>query len=147
MQPEGSLPHSQVPTTCPYPEPHRSIPCLPSNFLKFHSNIFLLSKPGSSKFPFPSDHPTKTSYIPLLHSIRATFHAHRILHDFVTRKISVEEYRSLSSPLCRFLHSPVTLSLLGPNIPLDTLFSDTLSLRHSLNCYSINVNDQVSHPY
>jgi len=26
MDPEGSLPHSQVPTTCPYPEPVRSSP-------------------------------------------------------------------------------------------------------------------------
>jgi hypothetical protein len=25
MEPEGSLPHSQVPATCPYPEPARSI--------------------------------------------------------------------------------------------------------------------------
>ena len=24
MEPEGSLPQSQVPTTCPYPEPARS---------------------------------------------------------------------------------------------------------------------------
>ena len=30
MEPEGSLPHSQVPATCPYPEPARSIP-------KYHS--------------------------------------------------------------------------------------------------------------
>jgi hypothetical protein len=33
--PEGSLPHSQVPTNCPYPEPTRSSPCtkipLPKN--------------------------------------------------------------------------------------------------------------------
>jgi hypothetical protein len=41
-----------------------------------------------------------------------------------------------------FLHSPVTSSFLGPNIPLSTLFSNTLSLRSSLN-----VSDQVSHPY
>ena len=27
MKPEGSLPHSQEPTTCPYPEPDRNIPC------------------------------------------------------------------------------------------------------------------------
>jgi len=27
MEPEGSLPQSQVPATCPYPEPARSIPC------------------------------------------------------------------------------------------------------------------------
>jgi hypothetical protein len=27
MEPEGSLPHSQLPTTCPYPEPAQSSPC------------------------------------------------------------------------------------------------------------------------
>jgi hypothetical protein len=27
MKPEGSLPHSQVPATYPYPEPARSSPC------------------------------------------------------------------------------------------------------------------------
>jgi len=26
VEPEGSLPHSQVPATCPYPEPDRSSP-------------------------------------------------------------------------------------------------------------------------
>jgi hypothetical protein len=29
-------------------------------------------------------------------------------------------------PLCNFLHSSITSSLLGPNIPLTTLFSNTL---------------------
>jgi len=29
MEPEGSLPHLQVPTTCPNPEPDRSSPYLP----------------------------------------------------------------------------------------------------------------------
>jgi hypothetical protein len=38
--------------------------------------------------------------------------------------------------------SPVTSSLLGPNIFLSTLFSKTLNLLSSLN-----VSDQVSHPY
>jgi hypothetical protein len=36
--------------------------------------------------------------------------------------------------LCSFLHSPVTLSLLGPSTLLRALFSNTL-------------RDQVSHPY
>ena len=27
MEPEGSLPHSQVPASCPYPEPDQSSPC------------------------------------------------------------------------------------------------------------------------
>jgi hypothetical protein len=44
-----------------------------------------------------------------------------------------EEYRSWSSSLCSFLHSPVTSSVLGPNITLNTLFSNTLSQRSSLN--------------
>jgi hypothetical protein len=35
--------------------------------------------------------------------------------------------------LCFFLHSPVTSSLLGPNILRRTLFSNTLSLCSSLN--------------
>ena len=43
---------------------------------------------------------------------------------------------------CSFLHSPLTSSLLGPNILLNTLFSNALIPRTSLN-----VSDQVSHPY
>jgi hypothetical protein len=53
-----------------------------------------------------------------------------------------EEYKSRSSSLCNFLHSPVTSYLFGPNILLSTLLSKTLSL-----CTSLNVRDQVSHPY
>jgi len=53
-----------------------------------------------------------------------------------------EEYKSFISSLCNLLHSPVTSSLLGPNILLNTMFSNTLSFLSSRN-----VNDQVSHPY
>ena len=49
---------------------------------------------------------------------------------------------SLSSSLRSFLHSPVTSSLLGPNILLNTLFSNNVSLP-----FSFKVNDQISHPY
>jgi len=77
-----------------------------------------------------------------LHRRVATFPAYLILLDFITRTILGEEYRSLSSSLCSFLHSPVTSSPLGPNFLLNTLFSNTLSL-----CSSLNVSDQVSHPF
>jgi hypothetical protein len=52
------------------------------------------------------------------------------------------EVRSLSSFLCNFFHSHITSSLLGPKPLLNTLFSNTCSLR-----FSLNVSDQVSHPY
>jgi len=53
-----------------------------------------------------------------------------------------EEYKTFISSLCNLLHSPVTSSLLGPNILLNTLFSNTLSFLSFGN-----VSDQVSHPY
>jgi hypothetical protein len=60
----------------------------------------------------------------------------------ITWIIFGDEYRSLSSSLCSLLYSPVASSLLGPNILLSTLFSNTLSL-----CSSLSVRNQVSHPY
>jgi len=40
MEPEGSLPHSQLTATCPYPEPARSSTFPTAHFLKF---IIILS--------------------------------------------------------------------------------------------------------
>jgi len=112
-----------------------------SHFLKIYLNIILPSKPASPCGLLPSGFPTKTLYTPVLCPIRATCPAHLILLYFITRTILGEEYTSLSSSLCSFLHSPVTSSLVGPNILLSTLLSNTLSLRSSLN-----VSDQVSNP-
>jgi len=79
--------------------------------------------------------------MPLLSPTRATCSTHFILY-FITLTIFGEQYSSLISSLCSYLHSPVISSLLGPNILLKTLFSNTLSLHSSLN-----VSNQVPHPY
>ena len=115
MEPEGSLPHSQVPATCPHPEPARSSPYLHIPLPPL-LNTILPSTPGSPHWYLYPGFPTKTLYTPLASPIRATFPAHLILLGFITRTILGEEYRTLSSSLCSFPHSPVTSPLLGPNI-------------------------------
>ena len=66
MEPEGLLPHSQVPATCPYPEPARSSlnPPHPTSW----RSILILSSHLDLGLPgglFPSGFPTKTLYTPL----------------------------------------------------------------------------------
>jgi hypothetical protein len=58
-------------------------------------------------------------------------------YDLIILIILEEEYKLWSPSLCSFLQPPVTSALFGPNILLNTL---------SL-CSSLNVRDQVSHPY
>ena len=77
---------------------------------------------------FPSGFLTKT---PCTSPLPHTCSAHLIVLDFITWTTLDEGYRSLSSSICSFLHSPVTSSLLGTNILLYTLFSNTLSLHSS----------------
>jgi len=103
--------------------------------LSSHKSLGLPVGPSLSVFP------NKTLYKTLLFAIHAACPAH-LIFELIIRTILCEECRSLSSSLCIFLHSPVTSSLLGTNILLSTLFSNTLSLRSSHN-----LSDQVSYPY
>ena len=111
MEPEGSLPHSQLSATCLYPGPAQSSPY--THLLEIHPNIIHPSAPGPPQWSLSLRLPTKTLYTPLSSPIRATCPAHLILLDFITRIILGEEYKSFSSSLCNLLHSPVTSSLLG----------------------------------
>ena len=135
MEPLGSLPHSQVLATCPYPVPARSspyphipIPENPSYFYPpFHSWV-------SQEVSFPRVSPPTPCIC--LSSVSYALHTPPISFFSI---LSTKQYwvrsthRSLSSSLCSFLHSLVISSLLGPNILLSTLFSETFGLRSSLN--------------
>ena len=122
----------------------RSIQSMPPPILllNIHFNIILPYNLGIPSGLFPSGSPPQTLYAPLLSPMRAIFPSHPIRLDLITRTIFGQQYISWSSSLRSFLHSPVTSSLLGSNILLNTLFSNTLGLH-----YSLNVSDQVSHPY
>jgi len=69
--------------------------------------------PVSPPRPYTPHFLTHTRYTP------SPSHSSR----FITRTILGEEYKSFSSSLCNLLHYPVTSSLLGPNILLNTMFN------------------------
>jgi hypothetical protein len=141
MQPEGSFPHSQVPTTCPYPEPsgssphaHIKLPEVLSLILSSHLHL------GLPSGLHPSGYLTKTLYVSLLSVIYATCPAHLTFLDLITRTIFGEQYRSLSSSICSYRHSRYLVTL-RPKYSSQLPF-----LKHCLRP-SLNLSDQVSHPY
>jgi hypothetical protein len=74
--------------------------------------------------------------------MHATCLAYLIVPELICLMIFGEEYYLWSFSLCNFLNYPVTSSFLGANILLRYLFSNSLT-----QCSSLNVRDQVSHPY
>ena len=100
---------------------------LTSYNLEIHPNITYSPTPRSPQWSlslrFPHQHPI----LPLSSPIRATWEAHHILIDFITRTLLGEECRSFSFSLWDLLHSPFTSSLLGPNILFNAIFSNTLN--------------------
>jgi hypothetical protein len=106
---------TSIQSVLPHPTSWRSILILSS----FYAWVSLV-------VTFPQVSPPKPcTHLP----IRATCPAHLIPICLITRTILGEKYRSWSSSLWSYLYTPVTSSLLGPNILLNTLFSNTLSLR------------------
>jgi len=141
MEPAGSSQNSKESATFPYSEPDQSSPCPNPTF--WRSMLILSShRVGLPCCFFPLDFPTKTIHAPFLVPITATCRVNLILLDFIIRIIFGDEYRSLISSLRILLRSPVTSHVLGPNIILSILFSNSLSQSSSLN-----MSDQVSRSY
>ena len=131
---------------CPPPVPilgqHNPVHIPTFHLLEILPNIIhpsmLRSPQWSLSLRFPHQDPIRPPLLPHTRHMPCPSHISRFYH----RTILGEEYKSLSSLLCSLLHSPVTSSLLGPNILLNTIFSNTISFLSSLN-----VSDQASHPY
>jgi len=86
MKPEGSLPHLKTPATCPYPESDQSTQCHLSHSFKIPFSINLPSTPRSSKWSLSLRFPYQNLYAQLFSITRATWPAHFILLDLITRK-------------------------------------------------------------
>jgi hypothetical protein len=94
---------------------------------------------GLSSSLFPSGFPTKETVCIPPRPMRATFFAHPLLND---SNYTWQTVQIMKLFIMQFPQSSITLSLFGPNILLSILVSNTLRL-----CSSLNVRDQVSHPY
>ena len=129
---------------------HKCLPPVPIDpvhtptfhYLQIHLNIILPSMPESPKWSlsltFPHQNPVHASPLPHMHYIPCQFHSSRFDHPNNTGW-GVQVIKLL---IMQFSPLPCTLSVLGPNILLSTLFSNILSLRSCLK-----VMDQVSHPH
>jgi len=122
-----SLLHSQVPATCPYPQPARSslsphIP-LPHDTSEYYPPSTPAFSKWSLSLRFPHHNPL---YFSILSPICAVCPEHLIILEIITRTILDEQYRSLSSSLCSFSPLPCYLVLLGPKYS-----SQRPTLKHS----------------
>jgi hypothetical protein len=142
MEPEGLLPCSQEPDTGNCPDPEGSSPHSKPILLRL---ILVLSSHLRVDLPsglVPSDFPTRILYEFLISPMRMrAIFLHHLL-DLITLIIFGEKYKLWNFSSCTSLQLPVISTLIRWNILLSTLFSNTPNL-----CSSLNVRDQVLHPY
>ena len=115
MEPEGSLPHSQVPATCPYPVPARSSPYhhipLLEDLSQYYPPIYVWV---AQVFSFPQVSPTKTLYTPFLSHTHVTCPTHLIILEFsriVKRRHSLLFCSPPSPPVSKNFSRPLRLMI------------------------------------
>jgi len=92
MEHEGSLPRSQAPATCPYPEPDQSTPSSPVIFFTLHINIISHPTTLFTMFAFGRvSHQNPCIYIFLL-PVRSIWPTH--LNNLDSIAISGKEHKS-----------------------------------------------------
>ena len=105
---------------------------LPTYFIMLNSIIILPSMTRSPmwspSFRFPQQIPITCQFPPT--QVRSLDHL--TLLDSITLATSVKKCKSYGSSICNFLQPPVTSSLLGSIIFLNTIFLNNLRLRSSL---------------
>jgi len=121
MEPEGQLPCSQGPPV-DYPKPDESNlhPYILHTYI--HINILILSShlnPHLLTDFFPSSFSTKILHVSVISLMHTTCYNHPIHLDVIT--LIIFRVQIMKFFLCNFVQSPVTSSLLGPNILLSTL--------------------------
>jgi len=120
----------------------RSIQSMPLHSSSWRSILILSPRLGFPSGLFPSDLLTETLYTPLLSPYVLHVPPFSFFSIWSPEKYWVRSIDQQVTHYVVFFPLPFISSLLGPNILLNILCSNTLSLRTSLN-----VSDQVSHPY
>ena len=141
MQPVGTLPHSQVPATCSYPEPDQSSRCLTVPLRKdtlFNINASHL-RLGLPSGLFPSGLLTRTpvcnSAVSHACHVPCPSHSSWFAHPNIWQVMQI-----LRLLFMYYSPTPVTSSHLHP--------TNYLCQHPVLRLWSLlNVSDQVSHPY
>ena len=148
MEPELSLPRTTETKTCHYPQsesqmspvhnpPPQSTNLFPEDPFQYYPLTYSYT---IQVVPFPQVSPSKP-HIHLFSPILLT--THPSLSFWIPHSNNIWWGVQIIKFLIMHSHKvPVTSSLLGPNIFLSTLFSNTLSLRSSAS-----VKDQVSQPH
>jgi hypothetical protein len=133
LEPRGSLLYSQEPSACPHAEPDQSNPSYLRISLILSSYLYL----GLPSGLFPSGVPTKILHVFLFSPY--TLHTLLISSSW-TSSFSLSLYLAK----CASYEAPhyAVFPTFLPNILLNTLFSNNLSL-----CCSLNVRHKASHPY
>jgi hypothetical protein len=135
MEPEGSLPYSQVPATCPYPQPTPSSPHNPLQLPEDPSYIIFPSTSGSPQrplfpqvsSPIPRAHLSPIPYVP--HSQPISFFSILPLAQYWVRNtdhaiyvISISILHPTDAYVFKLIHS---VQLLQPTFCINFHFSQT----------------------